>query len=79
MDHTDTDMSDRSGAIAKARRANAMGVGGKFRRLQMKWEKLSGSGTESRDQSTRPSPEASPTKTIRQRTSFRLVTIKSGN
>ncbi|XP_034234685.1 uncharacterized protein LOC117641457 isoform X5 [Thrips palmi] len=70
MDHTDTDMSDRSGAVAKARRANAMGVGGKFRRLQMKWEKLSGSGTESRDQSTRASPEASPTKTMRSRTSF---------
>ncbi|KAE8742564.1 hypothetical protein FOCC_FOCC011858 [Frankliniella occidentalis] len=70
MDNTDTDLSDRSGAAAKARRANALGVGGKFRRLQMKWEKLSGSGTESRDQSTRPSPEASPTKAVRSRPSF---------
>ncbi|KAJ1520827.1 hypothetical protein ONE63_003918 [Megalurothrips usitatus] len=70
MDHTDTDLSDRSGAAAKARRAHALGVGGKFRRLQMKWEKLSGSGCESRDQSTRPSPEASPTKAQRPRASF---------
>lgn len=73
MDHTDTDLSDRSAAAAKAKRAYALGVGGKFRRLQMKWEKLSGSGTESRDQSTRASPEASPTKAMRPRSSFGYI------